>query len=209
MNDQEKKEMIARYQDRLNEFGPTVQALSSGNSERQKIRFENLIQIGSLNGSTILDFGCGLADFYSFLISEGFDIKYTGVDLVPEFISSCKLKFKDANFVCEDIFETDFLNKNKFDYIFASQVFNRKLRDSNNLDYAKKSIVSLLNSAKKGIAIDFLTDYVDFKENHLFYYSPEELYSFAKSLSKRVTLKSDYPLYEFTLFIYSDFKGWR
>jgi hypothetical protein len=53
-----------------------------------------------------------------------------------------------------------------------------------------------------GIGINMTTDYVDYKEDYLYYYSPEKMFSYSKILSKYTTLKHDSPLYEFTLFIY-------
>jgi hypothetical protein len=54
-----------------------------------------------------------------------------------------------------------------------------------------------------------MTAYVDFQEPRLFYYHPEEIFRYAKSLTKRVTLRHDYPAYEFAIFLYQDFTGWR
>jgi hypothetical protein len=63
-------------------------------------------------------------------------------------------------------------------------------------------------TARKGVAIDFVTNYVDFQESYLRYHSPEDMFKFAKSLTKRVVLRHDYPLYEFCLYLYPDFKAW-
>jgi hypothetical protein len=61
----------------------------------------------------------------------------------------------------------------------------------------------------KGVAVDMMTSYVDFREERLFYYSPEEILRHAKSLTKRVMLRHDYPMFEFAIFLYKDFTGWR
>ena len=60
----------------------------------------------------------------------------------------------------------------------------------------------------KKLAIDFVTNYVDFKEDYLIYHSPEAMFRLAKSLTKRVVLRHDYPLYEFCLYLYPDFHAW-
>ena len=54
-----------------------------------------------------------------------------------------------------------------------------------------------------------MTAYVDFREDRLFYYSPEEIFRFSKTLTKRVLLRHDYPLFEFTVYLYKDFAGWK
>jgi ubiquinone/menaquinone biosynthesis C-methylase UbiE len=209
MHSKDKNIIVKRYQDRFTQHGNSINALSSGIKERQDIRFAVHQQLGSLSGKKILDVGCGFADFYQYLLDntqESFD--YTGVDIVPEFIHESKKKYPEASFYCEDIFKTDFLAQHKFDYIFCSQVINNKFEFTDNLTFAQQMIEKLYSNAKYGVAIDFLTSYVDFQEAHLFYYPPESLFSYAKSLTKKVVLRHDYPLYEFTLFLYPDFTGW-
>jgi SAM-dependent methyltransferase len=209
MDKVEKESITKRYQERLKIHGEGVKALSSGNTSRQHTRFLNLCQIGSLENKTILDFGCGLADFYEFLkVEMKINVHYCGVDIVPEFIDIASKKFPEARFTTEDILETDFLDKNKFDFIFCSQVFNNRYANSNNMEFAANAMLKLNASCNEGLAMDFITSYVDFEEPHLFYYSPEKMYSIAKKLTKSVVLKSDYPLFEFMLFIYKDFPGW-
>ena len=63
-------------------------------------------------------------------------------------------------------------------------------------------------TAKKGVAVDLLTSYVDFKKDHLHYYQPETVFSFAKQLTRRVTLRHDYPLFEFCVYLHPSFDGW-
>ena len=209
MDSKDKNIIISRYQNRLKEHGSGVKALSSGTPERQKLRFSHMSEIGDLQGKSILDFGCGLGDFYKYLSDDlGLSVAYTGVDIVSDFIKISKTTFPKAEWVCDDILSSDFLKSRKFDYIFCSQVFNNKYENTDNLNFVKKASETLFQAAKEGLCMDFLTSYVDFEEPHLHYYSPEELYSHVKSFTKRVVLKSDYPLYEFMLFCYPDFKGW-
>ena len=46
--------------------------------------------------NSVLDIGCGFADFYHFLRSRGFNGQYLGVDIVPEFVSLAKESIKDC-----------------------------------------------------------------------------------------------------------------
>ena len=59
------------YQDRINrKVGQdNIEILSSGTSNRRDIRFQVLQEIGIKSGDRILDVGCGLGDFYSYLKS--------------------------------------------------------------------------------------------------------------------------------------------
>jgi len=53
-----------------------------------------------------------------------------------------------------------------------------------------------------------LSSYVDFEQPDVCHYEPERVFSLSKQLTKRVSLRHDYPLYEFCVYLYPDFQGW-
>lgn len=61
--DDYKKATVDWYRDRLRRFEHGIQALSSGNEERRAIRFKVLQGVGIRPGCSVLDVGCGYADF--------------------------------------------------------------------------------------------------------------------------------------------------
>jgi len=201
MDPEDKNNIISRYENRFSQFGYDIRTLAGGNREKEAIRFENLASAGRLGGTRILDIGCGFGDFYSFLKALRIDVDYTGYDLVPRLIKTAKVHHPEAVFEVRDI-QTEGIDR-RFDYIFASQVFNNRLIRDSNIDTVKDVLRIAYGSCNRGMAFDFLTSYVDYEEDHLFYYSPEEIFGIAKSLTKRVTLKHDYPLFEFTVYLYT------
>lgn len=208
MNEEDKKMIVERYQARLKTYGKSIKTLASGDRRKQKIRFDVLFELGDMNHSSILDVGCGFGDFCAYLKKRGVKgFEYTGYDIVPEFIELASRMYPDANFKVRDIQKDP--PKRKFDYIISSQTFNNKLVNEDNEDVIKEIISICYNLCRVGTAIDMLTDYVDFKEDHLYYYNPEKIFRFCKSLTKRVTLRHDYPLYEFTVYLYKNFEGWH
>jgi ubiquinone/menaquinone biosynthesis C-methylase UbiE len=207
MNIKDKKLIIERYKNRFKEHGINVSALASGSTEHQKIRFEALMKVGDLNNQTILDIGCGFGDFYNYLKENGIKAKYVGIDICPPFVDVCKERFPEATFEVCDIESS--VPKGEFDYVISSQTFNNKLQFDDNEKVVRAVIKKGYEICKKGMAIDMLTKYVDFEEPHLHYYSPEEIFKFCKKLTKRVALRHDYPLYEFMVYLYKDFKGWK
>jgi SAM-dependent methyltransferase len=206
MNSADRQLIIERYRQRLGQFGKDVRALASGTVERQRVRFEVLAGVGSLEGASILDLGCGFADFYDYLRQRGVSVDYTGYDISPDLIDLAKGRFPEARFEIRDIQESGFAGA--YDYIVCSQTFNNLLRNENNLSLVKDVLARCYAACRKGMAFDMLTTYVDYREDHLFYYEPETIFRFCKSLTKRVTLRHDYPLFEFTVFLYPDFPGW-
>jgi len=126
---------------------------------------------------------------------------YTGLDIVDPFIESNRIRFPEARFDKVDIFRAP-LDVFEPDIVFMSQVFNNKYKDSDNEEIAREAIRRFFAIARVGLAIDFMTSYVDYTEAELYYFSPEKIVAFAKTLTRMVALRHDYLPFEFTLFLY-------
>jgi SAM-dependent methyltransferase len=206
MNGFDKKLIIERYTERFKQHGIDIKTLASGNRERQLIRFKIFSEIGDLNGHSVLDIGCGFGDFYQYLKDAGISVDYTGIDICPAFIDVGHQRFPEAHFQFADVQQEDL--GRKFDYIVCSQVYNNKLQKENNEQVIRDVIRKGFELCNVAFAIDMITQYVDYKEEKLHYYSPEEIFAFCKGLTKRVMLRHDYPLFEFMVCLYRDFPGW-
>jgi len=88
------------------------------------------------------------------------------------------------------------------DWIFSSGVFDFKLSD--NKSFIQNMFKKMFKICNKGVAADFMSSYVDFKNEKANYASPEEIFSFCKTISRRVTLRHDYMPSEFCVYIYKD-----
>ena len=198
MLEKEKKEMVSLYEARLIEYGDSVKTMGWRDKEQQHLRFEILSEIGDLNGSKILDVGCGFGDFYEYLVAKGIKVDYTGYDMSPKIIDVAISKYPQIRFEVKDILKERI--GEKFDYVLESGILNKRI--SNNIGYAKKMITRMFELSDSGIAVNMMTNYVDYREDCLYYYSPEDMFKFCKSLNKFVTLRHDYPLYEFTIYTY-------
>jgi len=207
VNLQDKQASNSRYRQRLERFGPTIEALASGTPERRLIRFGVLADVGTLDGASVLDVGCGVGDFYDYLCGRRVRARYTGYDISPELIARAAARFPEAEFEVRDI-QGEGIPR-EFDYIVSSQAFNSRLQHEENFEMVKDILRCSLSKARKAVACDFLSSYVDYHEDHLYYYSPEEMLRYCKTLTKRVQLRHDYPLFEFTVYLYPNFQGWN
>ena len=201
----DKKRIIKRYSDRLKLCGPDFSVLNSGTEERRNIRFQNLLEIGIDQGDTVLDLGCGFGDFSQFLVEKGIVVKYFGYDINPDLIHYARGKYPDRYFEIKDIINERF---GDFDYIVSTSCFNLPLVGQDNYAFLGELLEICYNHSKKGVAIDFLSAYVDFKSKEGFHYSPEKIFKIAKKITKRVQLRHDYPLFEFCIYMFPDFHGW-
>lgn len=208
MQEDDRNRIINRYNQRLDQYGVSIQALASGTAERRKLRFSVLTDIGISEGDRILDLGCGFGDYYLYLKELGINVDYTGVDINSRLIAAAQERLPGVNFRVLDIQKE---NPGEFDYIVSTSTFNLKLQAQDNYQFAAELLSACYRYARKGVAIDFLTSYVDFKGNpaEAFYYEPEKMLAIVKQITKRVTLRHDYPLFEFCLYLFPDFKGWE
>jgi ubiquinone/menaquinone biosynthesis C-methylase UbiE len=203
----EKKEIIKRYTDRFDRLGGVVEALGSGSDEHQAIRYKVLSEIADLGGQRVLDVGCGFGGFVDYCRHYGQPVTYTGIDIVPAFLEEASKRHPEEEFLEMDILDAP--DDLEYDYVVSSQAFNNRFGESDNLNVIKKVISKCFRIAKKGVAFDMMSSHVDFREDHLYYFDPAEVFSFCKTLTKRVSLRHDYPLFEFCVYLYPDFTGWR
>jgi SAM-dependent methyltransferase len=208
MNEFDKKKIIERYNRRLRQFGVSIEALNSGTERHRQLRFDILRQIGIASGDSVLDLGCGFGDFFLYCRNKKLDVDYLGIDINPDLISAARKRFPGVKFDVKDI-QKDPLPA--VDWVVSTSSFNLRLAGEDNYKFITDVLCRSYALARKGVAIDFMTDYVDFRGNdkEVFYYSPEKVFSIAKSISKRACLRHDYPLFDFCVYLYPDFTGWR
>jgi SAM-dependent methyltransferase len=192
-------EIIKHHDELFDEFGvnPASMGWPKG---RIDLRFKTMTNIGNLNNSTILDVGCGFGYFLTYLKKHKKRIDYTGIDINSKFIEIAKKQHKKEKFEIRDIEKQKF--KKKFDWVFAVGLASK----ADSYEYLESLLNEMCKIAKKGVVMDFVTDYVDYKNKGTFYSSPEKIFKITKKISKRVVLRHDYLPYEFCAYIYTDDK---
>jgi len=167
----------------------------------QMMHYRSLLDIGAIDRTRILDFGCGKGDFLQYLRDRGITVDYTGCDINANLISLAQKKFPESRFRVWDIDSATL--EEDFDYIFLCGVFN--LRVSGLAETIRQTLQKLFRHCRKGLAFNALSDLNPKQEFELYYASPADLFSFAvKNLSPYVSLRHDRMLYDFTLFVYRD-----
>lgn len=199
MTPDEQQRIIERYNERLTNLGETAQALGWRDGSQQHLRFRVLAEITDLSGCSIMDIGCGFGDLLDYVTAAGATgVRYTGTDLNPALIDVARKRHAGASFhATTDL--SQFGNDSQ-DYVFLSGLFNFKIED--NTGFMHDTVRESFRIAKCGVAFNLLGSYVDFKEEHLFYHQEQEVFDFAKGLTRFVTLRADYPLYEFTVYLH-------
>jgi hypothetical protein len=189
--------VVQRYQQRIEQHGPTFASLNSGSEEKQAIR--QWVHASALQGDrpSILEVGCGLGDFYKYLRRQKRDCAYHGYDIVPEYIAECRREFLLAKFEVRNIF-VDGIDGN-YDTVVMSQVLNNRYQKSDNMQVMQRALELAFQHTRISVSVDMLSTYVDFRNPDLFYYSPEDIFRIAKAIAPRVLIRHDYRAFEFSV----------
>ncbi len=190
--------MVNKYKNLLAKHGDDLKSIQMS-QDGQLFRFKKLLEIGDLNGKSILDIGCGRADLYDYLRHEIKDFKYTGIDIVPELTKVAQSKYPDANIHCRDILEDPI--DDTFDYIFISMVINNNI--PNMEVFAKQLLNVAFKMANVGLGFNFVSSYVNHKNPNGINHDPVEMFDFClNELSKQVTISHHYQRCDVSVFVY-------
>jgi SAM-dependent methyltransferase len=176
------------YHDSLQRHGDTAKALHWNNEYTQIKRFEvlhNLID-DELSHATLVDAGCGFADFYTFLERHGnLPQKYIGLDLMPDMVLKAKEKMLDKKDV--EIFESDICHDTlpEADYYVCSGGMNILKRFETNV-----FITRCFEASNKAFVFNLLLGADDSMVYN--YYLPAEIKKIAKTLGAEVEIVQNY-----------------
>ena len=189
----------AFYDERALKNGNSIESVGWSSVKSQHMRFEVLIRDIDINNKNILDVGCGFGDLAFFLRKRGYSFNYVGIDISSEIIKIAREKWAGESNI--RFYESEFLLFDSSSFLtniaVASGVLTYKIE--NNWEYTKLVLAKMFSLAEHAVSVNFMSSYVDYVNEKNFHYAPEEMFSFCKTLTRRVNLLHDYPLYEFTV----------
>lgn len=89
----------AYFGPRLRDYGDDPRGVDWQSTAAQEARFAALLQLGDLNGASVLDAGCGLGHLYGYLHARGIEAQYTGCDVSAEHIAVARASYPQGHFV--------------------------------------------------------------------------------------------------------------
>jgi ubiquinone/menaquinone biosynthesis C-methylase UbiE len=202
MDPYSKEQLLSFYNLHFKKFGERPEALR-WTPQGQLKRYHTFLDIApDLNNQNILDYGCGMADFYKFLKRRGINVKYTGVDINANFINVAKKKYPECTFRVMSVDEDSL--EGFYDYIFICGVFNLQVHGVD--DDMKNALVTLFKHCHKGLALSALSTHTPVKDHELHFTSPEDMVKFSiENLSPSVVLRHDRLPNDFTIFVYTSY----
>jgi len=171
---------------------------------RQILRFRTLTRFVDLAQITsVLDVGCGFGDFYDFLRSHGCQARYVGIDFIEELIKVGQRVYPDADL--RTMTPSEFPENESFDLVLGCGIFNAPhATEELTRHHIENTLREMFRRAKLAVTADFISAYVDHRDEHVHYRLPEHVFQTANQLTKRVILAHNYQPFELAVCLYCD-----
>lgn len=132
----------------LHRYGHDPRGVDWQNYAAQQARFDALLSVGSLDGATLLDAGCGFGDLYGYLRQRGIAARYTGCDLSAPHLAAARAAHPGARFIAGDVLEV--LAAQSFDYVIACGLLH--LRVPRWSRWAWQRVRAMYAGSRRGLA---------------------------------------------------------
>lgn len=204
--------IVSHYEACLERHGDTHLGVDWPRKEDVTKRYRIMLELIRENDAkvSLLDFGCGAAHLYDYMIDKEMkNISYCGLDMSEKFINLCKKKYPNTPFYCVDILANNPVVPD-VDYIVMNGVFTEKQSMSYEemFSYFQSMLKKVFSYAKKGVAFNVMSKQVDWERNDLFHLPLDEMATFVtQHLGRHFVVRNDYGLYEYTVYLYREPTG--
>jgi len=190
--------IIGYYGDLVDKYGHDPRACDYGRSQSQEVKFQVLSEAIPLDNRTVLDVGCGFADFERYLRSRFADVRYSGIDICPAMVREAlrinpTLDVRVANLL-------DCSSQEQFDLVAANGILY--LLGDNAWPIMQNLITRMFALAREAVAFNSLSARAANQENGEFYPDPLLVLEFCHTLTPWVVLRHDYHPRDFTIYMY-------
>jgi trans-aconitate methyltransferase len=198
-----KRAVVEHYERQLDRYGPTARGMDWKDEASQRLRFEVLCGVCDLDGKSVCEIGAGAGHLYDFLRQRGIDADYTGVDLSTRMVEAARRRHPHVAFEQRDILVD--APEAAYDVVLCSGLFHVKLdhQDVEWRTFVEETVRRMYTMCRVAIAFNLMSDNVDFRSAILSYANAGDTLAFCqRELSRFAVVRHDYPLYEYTVYVY-------
>ncbi len=220
------KKIAEHYSQTFEKHGATPQGLDWDNQEnldkRYKVMYELIkndnpgtFKVDGIiaNNYSLLDFGCGYGGFYKWLTNFNKYFNYSGIDINENLINKARELYSEQAFGLVDIhseegweaFNNPRICRDDYDYVICNGTFTVKntLTQEEMTNFMCSTLEKLWTKTNKGIAFNCMSKVLDYERDDLFHVSFDELSMWVyDNLSSKFTIRQDYGLREFIMYVY-------
>ncbi len=166
----------------------------------QRMRFETFLMTHDLQNRSVLDVGCGVADFRTHLQRRNVDCEYVGFDISPEMIRHCKERFPDLRFESGNFLTWE--PGRSFDYTVAIGIHNIKVDGA--YDVLESTTRKQFELSRIAAHVSLLTDRFHGFAPHIQAWKVEDIMAMALAITPYVVIRHDYLPNDFSITLYRD-----
>jgi len=199
------RSVVAHYEHQLATHGPTARGMDWKDEASQRLRFEVLCDLCNLDGLELHEVGAGAGHLLDFLRERGVRARYSGSDLSPAMVESARARHPGVDFERRDLLAE--APARRYDVVVCSGLFHVKLEHSPETwrHFVQEMLRRMFAMCRVGIAFNLMSDHVDFRAPNLYYAPVAETLDFCRQeLSRFVSVRHDYPLHEYTTYVYRE-----
>ncbi len=177
------------YQNALRSQGDVFQSLLWASPATQEARFQALLDVQPMHDRTLLDVGCGYADFLQFLRLQGVNpMHYVGLEALPAFAQKARTKCHGHAMIVEGDFVADPIK------MFVGAEIVVFCGSLNTLDRATfyKTLDRAYAATAEVLLFNFLCSPELAGRDYLTWHDPVEVLRFCRTLSANVELSDAY-----------------
>ncbi|MBK9577001.1 MAG: class I SAM-dependent methyltransferase [Fibrobacterota bacterium] len=186
--------MITFHRRRLGQA--PLKQLGWRDAHSQIVRFDALCRWGDLSGKVVLDLGCGHGDLKPHLDARFSDLKYLGLDIMPEFVEEARRRYghlPDTHFLQANFLTTGLPD---VDVVLACGSLNYW---TENVLHPEPTILKMWEIAKLGVAFNLLDENEFASDQVLCGHDPDQILSFCRNLDPTAELDHGYSPEDFTI----------
>jgi SAM-dependent methyltransferase len=185
------------YNQRVQTYGYDPRACDYGRAESQRRKFSVLASATDYNGLSVLDVGCGFADYAGFLAERHPGIEYHGIDLSPAMIEKARQARPDLDLRVANLF--DLPSDEFYDVVSANGIFYLLGTEAPAL--MRRLVSEMFRRCRRGVVFNSLSTWASVQEQGEYYADPLEVVAWCRELSPWVVLRHDYLPHDFTVFV--------
>jgi SAM-dependent methyltransferase len=158
---------------------------------------------GMVPGARVLDVGCGLGAFKTFLDQRGLAVDYTGWDVCAPLIEAARARHPGVRFEVRDLCAAP--DGEVFDLVVCSGALNLRLPDHER--WVRRMLAAMFGRCRVGMVATLLSDrfagaYLHPAPRRFYYAAPEDILAYCFTLSRQVVIDHCELAQAFAVYVY-------